>query len=317
MTDGLLVIDKAPGPTSHDVVDQVRKLFSTRKVGHSGTLDPPATGILLVGIGKATRLLAFLQSLPKTYRADVKFGVSTSTQDAQGEIIEERACSFSKDDLEQTAANFVGEIEQTPPMVSAVKVGGRALYRAARRGEEVERKARKVRVYELAVNSFDPADYIATMTVLCSSGTYVRTLASDLGDRLACGGHVLSLRRLSVGSFSETEAISIEALQTKTFEERMPHVYSMAVSMRDFPSVVVGEEDARAVTHGRPIETHSPERAGELPVVAIPRIGGVPPHEAGMTAGIPVAVLDKSGALLAVYRRTRGALKPAAVVADS
>lgn len=314
MTDGLLVVDKIAGPTSHDVVDEIRQLFSMQKVGHSGTLDPPATGVLLVGIGRATRLLAFLQSLPKTYAAQVKFGVSTSTQDAEGEVIQERACAFSKEELEQAAASFVGEIEQTPPMVSAVKVGGRPLYRAARRGVQIDRKPRKVRVYELQITSFDPADHVATMRVQCSSGTYIRTLASDLGDRLSCGGHVLSLRRESVGSFSQAEAITIEALKGMSSEEKKVQLLSLAGAMRDFPSVVVGEEEAAAVTHGRPIEMHKPERPGELPVIALPRIGGVPPHEAGMSAGIPVAVLDESGALLAVYRRTRAGLKPAAVV---
>src|SRR5439155_3187926 len=137
--DGLLVVDKHAGPTSHDVVNRLRRLFATKRVGHAGTLDPPATGILLVGLERATRILQFLQALPKSYRAEVAFGSTTSTQDATGTVLEERPCSFGLDDLRGAAAAMVGEIRQVPPMVSAVRVGGERLYRAARRGEEVER----------------------------------------------------------------------------------------------------------------------------------------------------------------------------------
>ncbi|HKN49266.1 MAG TPA: tRNA pseudouridine(55) synthase TruB, partial [Actinomycetota bacterium] len=174
--DGLLVVDKHAGPTSHDVVNRLRRLFATKRVGHAGTLDPPATGILLVGLERATRILQFLQVLPKTYRAEVAFGTTTSTQDATGTVREERPCGFGLDDLRGAAATMVGDIRQVPPMVSAVRVGGERLYRAARRGEEVERPARAVTVYALDVARFDGAAWEATLEVRCSSGTYVRTL---------------------------------------------------------------------------------------------------------------------------------------------
>lgn len=317
MIEGLLVVDKPAGPTSHDVVDQVRKLFSIRKVGHAGTLDPPATGILLVGLGRATRLLSFLQALPKSYRATCAFGVTTSTQDAEGEVLEERPCSFSKAELVEAATSFAGEIEQIPPMVSAVKVGGRPLYRAARRGESVERKPRRVRVYELEVEEFDPPVYRATIRVVASSGTYVRTLAADIGEKLGCGAHLESLRRLSVGSFSEKDAVSLDALSEASPEEKARHVLPMRSAMRDFPSLVVGGEESQAVSHGRPLIEEAAVRPGELRVASAPRAGQHPPHDAGMSAGIPVAVLDENGDLLAVYRRSRSGLKPAAVIAGS
>ncbi|MPY96104.1 MAG: tRNA pseudouridine(55) synthase TruB, partial [Acidimicrobiia bacterium] len=150
--DGVLVVDKAAGPTSHDVVSRVRRLFATRKVGHAGTLDPPASGVLLVGLGRATRLLRFLQGLEKGYEATVAFGVTTTTQDATGEVLERRPCTFGAHELHEASQELVGDIEQVPPMVSAVKVGGEPLYRAARRGEVVERAPRPVRVYELSVS---------------------------------------------------------------------------------------------------------------------------------------------------------------------
>jgi tRNA pseudouridine55 synthase len=161
--DGLLVVDKHAGPTSHDVVNRLRRLFATKRVGHAGTLDPPATGILLVGLERATRILQFLQALPKAYQAEVAFGTTTSTQDATGRVLEERPCGFRLDDLRAAAASMVGEIRQVPPMVSAVRVGGERLYQAARRGEDVERPARAVTVYGLDVASFDGAAWEATL----------------------------------------------------------------------------------------------------------------------------------------------------------
>lgn len=314
--NGLLVIDKAAGPSSHGIVDSVRRLYGLRKVGHAGTLDPPATGVLLVGMGRATRILPFLQTLPKTYRASVRFGVTTSTEDAAGEVLEERPCSFGERELSDVFSSFVGEIEQTPPMVSAVKVAGEPLYRAARRGEEVERPSRKVRVYELDVEEFDPRRYLATIRLQCSTGTYVRTLAADAGERLGCGGHVTMLRRLAVGSFAEAEAVDLEELEQLDERERAAKVLSMREAMRDFPAVVVGDEDSIAVRSGRPldIEAAPAARPGELTVKAVRGGEQISPHKAGMTAGIPVAVLDSSGRLLAVYRRSRRGLKPAAVL---
>ena len=292
--EGILVVDKAAGPTSHDVVSRVRRLFGTRKVGHAGTLDPPATGVLLVGLGRATRLLRFLQSLEKAYDATVVFGASTSTQDATGQVVERRTCAFTEEELRAASQEFVGDIEQIPPMVSAVKVGGEPLYRAARRGEVVERAARPVRVYELEVAAFDPGAYTAAIHLRCSSGTYVRTLAADLGERLACGAHVRSLRRVAIGSFTASQAVLLDDLEPAGMAERLAHVVPMAAALRDFPSVSVEGADLDGVRNGRPLDL----------------VGDDPPRDEGG----PVAVLDPDGVLVAVYEAIDGRLRPAAVL---
>lgn len=313
---GVLVVDKPAGPTSHDVVDRVRRLYGLRKVGHAGTLDPPATGILLLGLGRATRVLPFLASLPKTYAGWIRFGITTSTQDATGEEAEVRTPRFTRDELEAAAGAFRGAIEQVPPMVSSVKIAGEPLYRAARRGEEVERPARVVHVYEMELGDFDPGAWTASLRVRCSSGTYVRTLAADLGERLGCGGHLTALRRTAVGSFDEGQASTLDDLEAADEAGRLASILPPAEAMRDFPFLTASPEEAEAVAHGLPLAPRAPARAGELPLTALPRIGGVEPHEAGMTAGVPVAIIGEDGSLLAVYRRSRNRLRPAVVFAS-
>jgi len=292
--DGLVVVDKHAGPTSHDVVNRLRRLFATRRVGHAGTLDPPATGILLVGLERATRILQFLQALPKTYRAVVAFGTTTSTQDATGAVLEERPCDFTAADLRAAAASMVGGISQVPPMVSAVRVGGERLYAAARRGEEVERPARTVTVYELGIHAFDPGSasgrWEATIDVRCSSGTFVRTLAADLGEALHCGAHVTTLRRRAIGSLGEADAVTVAELEAMGEEERATRVLPMSAALADFETLAVSGGELDDVAHGRSL--------------------GKP----GGEAGAAVAVVDPAGRLIAVYRRYGEGLKPAAVL---
>jgi tRNA pseudouridine55 synthase len=312
---GVLIVDKPEGPTSHDVVDRLRRLFGMKRVGHAGTLDPMATGVLIIGLGKATRLLNFLKDLPKRYSAQIQFGISTTTQDAMGEVEKERSCSFSEEDLRQVAAGFVGEIEQVPPMVSAVRVGGKRLYESARDGVEVERRPRKVRVHSLEFLEIDLEKWEASIDVLCSSGTYIRTLASDLGELLGCGAHLSALRRTSIGSFTDAESSTLDSLEALDPDERQSFFLPMADAMRDFPIFEVSGELEKSVRHGRALDIEAPPvRRSELPTVIQPRTGQVPPHQAGMTVGIPVAVVGNNGELLAVYRRFRGGLKPAAVL---
>lgn len=290
MGSGVVVVDKPAGPTSHDVVNRLRRLFGTRRAGHAGTLDPPATGILLVGLERATRILQFLQGLPKTYRAVVAFGVETTTLDETGPVVAERPCTFGEDDLRAAARGMVGEISQIPPMVSAIRVGGERLYEAARRGEEVERPARAVSVYALEVLAFDPETWEATIELRCSSGTYVRTLAADLGTQLGCGAHVRSLRRCAVGSLGEADAMALDALERLDPDARAAAVLPMAAALRDLAAVRVSGEDLVAVGHGR----------------ALGSCEGEP--------GPPVAVVDPQGRLVAVYRRQGQGLKPEAVL---
>jgi tRNA pseudouridine55 synthase len=311
---GILIVDKAEGPTSHDAVDRVRSLYDMKRVGHAGTLDPMATGVLIIGLGRATRLLNFLKDLPKRYSARIQFGVTTTTQDAKGERESERTCHFTEEDLRSKSATFVGELDQTPPMVSAVRVGGKRLYESAREGIEVERSSRKVRVHSLELQEIDLNRWRASIDVLCSSGTYVRTLAADLGESLGCGAHLSALRRTAIGSFTTGESSTVDSLDSLSGDERRSRVISMADAMRDFPLFEVSGEAESAVKHGRPLDIEEPPtRRSELPVIIDPRSGQMPPHQAGMTAGIPVAVIGSDGQLLAVYRRFRGGLKPAAV----
>ncbi len=254
MTDGVVVVDKPPGMTSHDVVDEVRRLFRTRKVGHAGTLDPDATGVLVLGLGRSTRLLDYARLGPKRYLAEALFGVTTTTQDASGEELSRRECSFTEADLCAALPEFVGAIEQVPPMVSAVRMGGERLYDKARRGEVVERAARPVVVYELKLLSFseqrsgrDRSEPHAAFEVCCSAGTYVRTLVHDLGGVLGCGAHLSSLRRTEAAGFDVSEAVPLADLETSNL---LPPLEAV----RGMPRIEVWDEDAARVRNGGPLQ---------------------------------------------------------------
>ena len=264
---GLAVIDKEAGWTSHDVVAKARGILGTKKVGHSGTLDPDATGVLLLGVGKATRLLRFLGSLPKSYEAEVVLGLETSTLDASGEPTARwEMRSVTEAEFREEAAAFVGEIEQIPPMVSAVKVGGKRLHQLAREGVEVEREPRPVTIHRLDVEpTDDPLVY--KISVDCSSGTYIRTLAADIGRELGGGAHLRNLRRTAIGPHTLAEARPLESL------ELLP----MAAAVAHLEQVTVDDDTRKLVAQGRKLE--------------------VVPH------GHPTAVLDTDGELLAVYQR--------------
>ena len=242
--EGVLVVDKPAGMTSHDVIDEVRRKLATKKVGHAGTLDPDATGVLVLGVGRATRLLSFTQATPKRYRAGVRFGITTSTQDASGEVLEERVPSFTEQDLRSVLTKFAGEIDQVPPMVSAVKVGGERLYKKARRGEDIERPSRRITIYEIELVDLNAAKAEADLEVVCSGGTYVRTLAHDIGGALGCGAHLTSLRRTVSGGFTESDAVGLEAVDRSMLRP-------MGDAVRHLRRVEVDETAARAVRHGR------------------------------------------------------------------
>ncbi len=292
MTDGLVVVDKPAGFTSHDVVAKLRKVYRQRRVGHAGTLDPDATGVLLVGLGRVTRLLRFLQVAGKTYDGTIRFGVATSTLDAAGDVLDQAPMPVTREQVDIAARRFVGDIEQLPPMVSAVKVGGRRLHELARAGEDVERPVRRVHVDSLTIAAFEPGPYpLATIAVSCSSGTYVRTLAADLGAALGGCAHLESLRRTGVGSFTLREAHDLDGIT----DDPAGCVIAPAAAMRDLERVSVDDERARAVRHGATFT------AGALP-----------------TEGDgPFAVVGPDGALLAVYERRGAGVKPAVVVASA
>lgn len=238
--DGLLLIDKPRGITSHDAVAAVRRALGTRKVGHAGTLDPMATGLLVIGVGRATRLLRFLGDLPKTYEGTFQLGVRTDTLDAEGEVVEEMPVTASLRDVATAMAALVGDSLQTPPAYSAVKVGGTKLYEAARRGEALTAAPRPVHVetFELV----DAALPDVSFRVVCGGGTYVRVLAADVGDALGCGAHLTRLRRTAIGAFSVDDATSAQ-------DPGPPLPIARAVA--HLPRIVLDAEEAVAASHGR------------------------------------------------------------------
>ncbi len=210
--DGILVVDKPAGMTSHDVVDFVRRRFGIRKAGHAGTLDPMATGVLVMLLGRATRESARLVSSEKEYLAALRLGVTTDTGDAWGKVLTIADCQpLPAEKIIGTFAGFVGEIEQIPPMFSAVKSGGKKLYQLARRGMEIERKPRRVTIKEIEVTGINLPE--VDFRVVCSGGTYIRSLAVDVGTRLECGAHLSRLRRVRAGAFTIEEAVEIGRLK--------------------------------------------------------------------------------------------------------
>lgn len=212
MPNGIIVIDKEQNWTSMDVCAKLRGIFHEKRVGHAGTLDPMATGVLPVFVGRATRAVEFAGEGDKEYVAGLRLGLVTNTQDTSGETLEERPVSVTQEELEGVLEQFRGEIQQVPPMYSAIKIGGQKLYQIARRGGEVERPARPVTVYELELlDQSGPADY--TLRIRCSKGTYVRTLCHDIGQALGCGGCMSSLRRTMAAGFTLDDAVTLDRVQ--------------------------------------------------------------------------------------------------------
>lgn len=284
---GLVVVDKETGWTSHDVVARCRRLFGQRRVGHAGTLDPDATGVLLVGLGRATRLLRYLTALPKTYVAEIVLGTSTSTLDASGDVTGVWDMSHVTAEMAQEAADgLTGMIEQVPPMVSAVKIGGKRLHELARQGIEVDRPARPVTVYRFEVAPDPVRRNVYRAEVECSSGTYIRVLAQDMGVALGGGAHIGMLRRTRIGSFGEPDMRPLDLLGPDA-------VLTPAQAMRDMDFVTVEDEMAASIRTGLALD--------RVPI--------------GAAGDGPWAMLDGRGNLLAVYEATgTDRIKPAVVL---
>jgi tRNA pseudouridine55 synthase len=291
--EGIVVVDKEVGVTSHDVVAAVRRIVGAKhgrrgnrkgpKVGHAGTLDPDATGVLVVGIGRATRLVPYLQASRKTYDARMRLGRTTTTLDDAGEETSRTDASHvTEEALCEALKSFVGDIQQIPPMVSAVKVGGERLYEKARRGEEIERDPRPVTIHDIVLADFVPGERAeASFLVTCSAGTYIRTLAADVGEVLGVGAHLTALRRLGSGRFSVEDARDLGTLQQMAQAGSFADaVMSPAEAMADYPQIVLAADEAALVRNGR----------------RLPPTG----HD-----GV-VGVLDPSGELIAVMRDADG-----------
>ncbi|MDX1952537.1 MAG: tRNA pseudouridine(55) synthase TruB [Verrucomicrobiota bacterium] len=216
--DGALLVDKPPGPTSHDVVAILRRRFQIDKVGHAGTLDPGATGLLIILLGRGTKLSEKLMASDKVYEGTMKFGETTDSYDADGELVSSLPVPpLTIDELNEAAGGFIGDIMQTPPMVSAVKQGGVPLYKLARKGIEVERKARLVHIYNYRFTSYQ--EPFGIFRVACTKGTYVRSLAHELGEKIGCGAHLTALRRITSGKFEVADATPLDTLVTLSERE--------------------------------------------------------------------------------------------------
>jgi tRNA pseudouridine55 synthase len=276
---GFVLVDKPRGPTSHDIVAKVRRAFGVKRVGHAGTLDPPATGLLVVAVGPATRLLRYVQGLPKTYDVTGVLGTTTTTLDADGEVVERRPIvGVTPERIRDAAKAFLGEIVQTPPAVSAVKVGGERAYKRAARGETVEIEPRTVTVYFFDVPRTSPDSFEAR--IVCSAGTYIRSIVADLGEMLGCGAHVRHLRRMAIGELDVSRATKVEDLgphALRPVEEILGHMARL----------VVDAETEKLARNGRPIA--APAMDGETLVVGPSGVIGVFEPRDGMLR--PVTVL--------------------------
>jgi len=283
---GFVVVDKETGWTSHDVVAKARGVFGTRKVGHSGTLDPGATGVLVLGVGRGTRLLRFITDLEKTYVAEAVLGVETNSLDADGEVTATHdMAGVTISDVERVAAQFVGDIEQIPPMVSAIKVDGKRLHELAREGKTVERKPRPVTVHQIDIHpellAADDGRDAFRFTTRCGSGTYIRTIGADIGAALGGGAHLRYLRRTAIGRHTEADSALVEDAQ----------IISLAEGLADYPSVTLDDDTVARVRNGQRLS------------------------ETVLTGDGPWVLLDEAGAVVAVHERVDGGkIKPAVVI---
>ena len=254
--NGIILVDKPCGWTSHDVVGKLRGILRERRIGHSGTLDPMATGLLVVFAGRATRAVEFAEADSKEYIAGLRLGVSTDTQDTTGNVLNTCETLPSKDELIAAANGFLGEISQIPPMYSAIKINGKKLYELARRGEIVERSPRKVTISKLELLGEDKCDYI--LDIHCSKGTYIRTLCSDIGDKLGCGGCMSSLRRVKAGVFSITQAHTMEQIQAAADLGGLDGIIIPVDTLfADKPNLTVNEFEEKKLRNGNTIKTKS------------------------------------------------------------
>jgi tRNA pseudouridine55 synthase len=292
MTRGFLVVDKPRGMTSNDVVVEVKRATGIKKVGHAGTLDPLATGAVVVAVGPVTRLIRFIQEQPKEYQATAQFGVSTDTLDSEGAVLTREPMEFSEEELTAVANRFVGTVLQVPPMVSALKHQGRRLYELARQGVVVEREARPVEIHELEIEMVGAGPYPEVeFRVVCGKGTYVRSLADDLAAALGGSAHLTALRRTRTGSLD----VDKHGVEIDDLGEWESHFLTPSEALGDLPAITVSEETARGVANGMRFV------GGEM-ITA-------PDHAV-------IRVLDQAGELIAVYRREGDQARPEVVLAS-
>ncbi|HSH55116.1 MAG TPA: tRNA pseudouridine(55) synthase TruB, partial [Methylotenera sp.] len=248
---GVLLLDKPLGFSSNQALQKIKWLLQAAKAGHTGTLDPLATGLLPLCFGEATKFAHYLTDADKTYVATIKLGITTNTGDAEGEILSTQTVNVSQAQFEQACKQFVGEITQIPPMYSALKHEGKALYEYARAGVEIERKARNVYIHEIKVDSF--AEDVAVITVTCSKGTYIRTLAEDIGKQLGCGAHLIGLRRTASANYQIAQAITLEQFEAMSAEQRMSALLPEDSAVMHLPAVTFDDDRVHYLQQGQAV----------------------------------------------------------------
>ncbi len=247
--NGIILINKPVGMTSHDVVDYIRKKARIKRIGHTGTLDPNATGLLILCVGKATKLSEYFIALDKTYEGRMQLGVVTDSHDIDGNVIEEKQVpKISTKEIKKHAMNFLGEIEQIPPMVSAIKIGGKRLYKLAREGEVIDRKPRKIKVHEFEILKVELPDI--WFRISCSRGTYVRTICHDFGQIIGCGAILAELTRTKIGNYSVEDSVPIDTIESK--EDVQKHIIPIESSL-DLPSAVLSSTGEKLFIHGNKV----------------------------------------------------------------
>lgn len=282
--DGIVNINKPVGITSHDVVYRLRKILNIKKIGHTGTLDPDASGVLPMCVGKATRLAELCTAENKEYRATLKLGLTTDTQDISGEVIKKCGVDFDEDKIRAAAEAFVGDISQIPPMYSAIKMNGKKLYELAREGVVVERKPRAVHIGSIEFLSFSPDTCEAEMYVKCSKGTYIRTLCNDIGEALGCGGCMSALTRTRSGNFAIEDAYTLEEIERMYESGDMSFMTAPDKVLEEYEPVVLADPNAKRLTNG------------------------IPPRVYGLSEGELYRVYNETGTFLSLARMKDGVL---------
>lgn len=255
MINGIINVYKEKGYTSHDVVAKMRGILKIKKIGHTGTLDPDAEGVLPVCIGKATKLVDLITDKDKTYEAVLKLGITTDTQDITGQILSRREVTVTKGEIEDAINSFIGEYMQLPPMYSAIKVNGKKLYELARQGIEVERKRRKVSIYDIRILKIDEEESEITVSVDCGKGTYIRTLLYDIGEKLGCGGTMKSLLRTAVGNFKLENAYKLSEIEELVQKDQIDTaLVPIDEVLSGYSKIFVAEEYSKLIYNGNPFQ---------------------------------------------------------------
>jgi tRNA pseudouridine55 synthase len=283
--NGIINIDKPLGFTSHDVVAKLRGILKIKKIGHTGTLDPDASGVLPICVGNATKVADMLTATDKEYVAEVTLGSKTDTQDASGRVLATAEVAVTEDELKVALSDFIGESLQIPPMFSAIKKDGKKLYELARAGIEIEREPRPITIFEIELLSADLENKKCTIRVACSKGTYIRTLCQDLGEKLGCFAHMSALRRTKSGRFSIADAISLDEVEQRVKEEDVSFLQATDSVFEELPALYLSKRKAELICHGVPVRTP------------------------GIIEGTTYRVYDETGRFLTISLATDGMLK--------